>query len=641
MDSLRNTVWQSVLADPGSMTQEQTTILALCLTTAILLWSKLGDWNVFYNMKLLVEYLFVSVPTLDLPLTVMEKSMHGDASDDTKMPSYPKDVIQSLKDPNDSAHIQCFDPSTGNHLGKVKAMTNDEVNYICRRAKEAQKIWCQTSYRERRKVLRTLQKYIVTHIDDICRVCTRDSGKTPVDALLGEVMTTCEKIRCVNSNGELWLLPQYRPTGPMMVHKNAYVEYVPFGVLGIIAPWNYPFHNLMNHVISGLFSGNAVVSKVSEHTSWSSANYFSRMVHAALVANGHNPDLVQVVTGFGDAGAALVDCNDVDKIIFTGSPQVGRLVMKGCAMAPSLKPVVLELGGKDPMVLCDDVKLEEVMPWAMRGCFQNCGQNCCGVERIFVYESIHDEFVDNILQKIKALRQGPPLCKASNRVNGPDGMDCGSMVMDSQCDLIQELIDDAVSKGAKVHCGGKRNAAFQNGQFYEPTLISGIDVLNKDMRICSEEVFGPVMCVIKVPNNDDELCLQMINDPKCSFGLGSSVYSGNKKRAEALGRRIRSGMFTANDFGVNYLIQSLPFGGVGESGFGRFAGPEGLRACCLERSVVVDRIPFVKTSIPPPIDYPISTKRGMAFGSALINLFYNESFLFGKLMAIIGLIKNG
>jgi len=242
-------------------------------------------------------------------------------------------------------------------------------------------------------------------------------------------MTTCEKIRCINSEGEKWLEKSYRTTGPMMVHKSAYVEYVPLGVLGVIAPWNYPFHNMLNHVISGLFSGNAVVSKVSEHTSWSSG-YFTRIVRAALEANGHNPDVVQTITGFGEAGAALVAHPDVDKIIFTGSPAVGKLVMAGAA--PHLKPVILELGGKDPMVFTEDVKVEEVIPWAMRGCYQNCGQNCCGVERLFVYEGVYEEFLDVAERKVKALRQGVPL-----KCGGEEGeVDCGAMVMDGQIGTI-------------------------------------------------------------------------------------------------------------------------------------------------------------------------------------------------------------
>lgn len=475
-------------------------------------------------------------------------------------------------------------------------------------------------------VLRTIQQYILSHQEDICRVCARDSGKPKVDALLGEVMTTCEKIRCINQNGQEWLQRSYRPVGPMMIHKTAYVEYVPYGVLGVIAPWNYPFHNMLNHVISGLFSGNAVVSKVSEYTSWSAA-YFTRIVKAALEVNGHDSDVVQTLTGLGECGQALVQSPYVDKIIFTGSPGVGRKVMSGCA--PHLKPCVLELGGKDPMVFCDDVKMKDVVPWAMRGCFQNCGQNCCGVERLFVYESIQSKFLTAIVPRVEALRQGVP-----NAVCGNDGnVDCGAMIMPAQLDIIEALVKDAVEKGAKLHCGGKRNSS-QKGQFFEPTVLSGI---TSDMRISKEEVFGPVMCIITVPNDSDDECIRLVND--CDFGLGASVYSSSQKRAVKIGSAIRSGMVTINDFGVNYLIQSLPFGGVKESGFGRFAGPEGLRACCLERSVVIDRIPGVKTSIPPPIDYPIEAKQGLNFSMSLMKIIYSES-LFSKLAAIVQLIKN-
>lgn len=382
---------------------------------------------------------------------------------------------------------------------------------------------------------------------------------------------------------------------------------------------------MLNHIISGIFAGNAVVGKVSEHTSWS-AEYFGRIVQKALLVHGHDPNLVQTVTGFAEAGAALVDDALVEKIIFTGSPAVGKLVMKGASKHP--KPVILELGGKDAMVFLDDVKFKDVVPWAMRGCFQNCGQNCVGVERLFVYESIHDKFIETVTPKVEALRQGVPLatCGASGDV------DCASMVTEEQIDLIQALIDDAVSKGATVHCGGKRSTSLK-GQFYEPTVISGI---TSDMRISKEETFGPVMCIIKVPNDDDDECVRLVNDSP--FGLGSSVFCSDQARGLKIGRQFKSGMFIVNDFGSNYLIQSLPFGGVKESGFDRFAGIEGLRACCLERSIVIDRIPGVKTTIPPPIDYPM-TKGSLGFGDGLIQLFYNES-LIGKIKGIFSIIKN-
>ena len=268
----------------------------------------------------------------------------------------------------------------------------------------------------------------------------------------------------------------------------------------------------------------------------------------------------------------------------------------------------------------------------MRGCFQNSGQNCCGVERLFLYESIESKFINIIVTKVQALRQGIPTVNAFCKSDGD--VDCGAMIMEGQMDIIQELIDDAVSKGAKLHCGGKRNPSL-DGQFYEPTVISGI---KSEMRISKEEVFGPVMCIISVPNDSDDECIRLVNE--CNFGLGSSVYSASQSRGMKIGKQIRSGMFTVNDFGVNYLIQSLPFGGVNESGFGRFAGPEGLRACCLERSIVEDRIPGVRTSIPPPIDYPIQKEKGLPFGMCLIDLFYSESF-WTKAKSIFGLIKYG
>lgn len=385
----------------------------------------------------------------------------------------------------------------------------------------------------------------------------------------------------------------------------------------------------MNHIISGIFAGNAVVGKVSEHTCWSAVAYYSFIVREALRVNGHDPELLQTITGYGDAGSALVSNPLVDKVIFTGSPAIGKKVME--TASKTLKPVVLELGGKDAMVLLDDVKLASVVPWVMRGCFQNSGQNCVGVERVVVYEGIYDEFIDTILPRVKALRQGGPVACGTEFTAD---IDCGALVMESEIDHIQTLVDDAVKKGARLLAGGHRNKTLK-GQFYVPTML--VDV-TPDMEIFQEEVFGPVMTVIKVPNNSDSDCVRIVNDSR--FGLGSSVYCGDAKRGLRIGRQIRSGMCCINDFGSNYLVQSLPFGGVNDSGFGRFAGIEGLRACCLERSILTDRFPGIRTSIPSPINYPIDKDKGLPFANSLIQLFYNTSVL-GKIKAIIGLIKYG
>ena len=336
-----------------------------------------------------------------------------------------------------------------------------------------------------------MMKFILEHQDDIVRLCVRDSGKTELGASFGEVLPSCEKIQWIIDNGEEVLSPQQRSAARLMMYKNAWIEYCPLGVLGIISPFNYPFHNFINHIISGLFSGNAVVVKVSEHTSWS-ADYFYRFVREALVQAKNSgvvpmasPDLVQVITGFGESGAALVS-SGVDKIIFTGSTQVGRMVMQGAAKAKTLTPCVLELGGKDPFIIMEDADLNSVFKLLMRGVFQNCGQNCIGVERVYVHEKLYKNFLILATEKIKNLRQGKPFSKGT--------CDLGATTMPGQLAIIESLVRDAVKCGARVVVGGKRRMELAPGLFYEPTIL--VDVTH-EMRISKEEVFGPVMVVMK------------------------------------------------------------------------------------------------------------------------------------------------
>jgi len=593
------------------------TTLVSVFFLAVLLIEK---YAILYHMKLWIEYLTTTVPTLDITMTSAESEDDGVKGDPV--------TDMTLLDKNDKTKLNCFDPSTKQFLGHAENMSADKVNEILEKAKVAQNEWRKTTFAQRRMVLRTIQKYIVNHVEDICRVSARESGKPKVDAVMGEILTTCEKIRTICEWGEYWLRPNYRPSGPVMMHKNAWVEYVPLGIIVAIAPWNYPFHNSINHVISGLIAGNAVVGKVSEHASWSAA-YFGRILRQALVVNGHNPDIVATVTGLAESGAALCTSPLVDKIIFTGSTPIGRKVMESAVK--NLTPLVLELGGKDVMVLRHDVKVQNVIPFVMRGCFQNSGQNCVGVERVLVYESIYDEFLQQVVPKVKALRQGSPLPSSA----GADGkVDCGSMIMPRQLEIVLDLVEDAVKKGATLHCGGKVNPNL-NGQFFEPTVLSGV---TPEMEIFNKEVFGPVMTVVKVPEDDDEECIRLVN--QCEFGLGSSIFTDDDDVGLAIGRQFRTGMLTVNDYASNYLIQSLPFGGIKESGFGRFAGIEGLRALCVERAIVVDKTSFIRTSIPQVINYPIDMVKGFLFTESLVQLFYNEN-LFDKIKGILGLIKYG
>lgn len=245
--------------------------------------------------------------------------------------------------------LQCWNPSTCEHIGEMDDMTPDQVTDAIKKAQKAQISWQHTSFETRKRFIKILLKYTLAEIDTICRVSMRESGKVKMDAVLGEITPTVEKMRWMLANGEEVLRPEARGgKGLLTLHKSARIEYRPLGVIAVFAPFNYPFTNLMNHIISGCFAGNAVVAKVSEFTSLSSRLYL-RVVRKALVEVGGDPDLVQVVTGLAQCGAALASSPLIHKIIFTGSDKIGKLIMKQAS--DNLTPCVLELGGKDPFVV--------------------------------------------------------------------------------------------------------------------------------------------------------------------------------------------------------------------------------------------------------------------------------------------------
>ncbi|KAI9501549.1 Aldehyde/histidinol dehydrogenase [Coemansia spiralis] len=509
--------------------------------------------------------------------------------------------------------IQCFDPATGRSLGQVKANTTDELAEKIHRAREAQKIWAKTSFEQRRQVLRTLNEFVLAHQREICQVACRDSGKTLVDATLGEVLTTSAKLQWTIKNGEVALADDFRDPGFMMMYKRAKVVYQPRGLVAALVSWNYPFHNTIGPVISALFSGNAIIVKASEHVAWSMP-YWEQMVKRALNVCGHDPDLVHFVTGFADIGVAITSSPLIDHITFIGSPEVGKLVMKSASA--NLTPVTLELGGKDCAIVFADADMNQCVPVLMRSVIQNASQNCIGIERILVQEQIYDKFVDEMTRRIKAVRVGSILDDEPNTV------DCGAMVLPNCFDRLESLIADAVAKGARCLVGGHEFAhpRHSKGQYFEPTLL--VDV-TPEMDITRNETFGPIMVVMKFKNEQDALN-KVHSSP---YGLGSSVFSGDRARGRRVALNLRTGMTNVNDFGVNYICQSLPFGGVGISGFGRFAGPEGLRALCVEKAFTEDRIPFVKTPIPPIVDYPIQdTEKGYMFTQQIVAFAYSDTW---------------
>jgi len=489
--------------------------------------------------------------------------------------------------------IPCHDPATLQSLGEIPVVSPDEVRERVRRARRAQERWAETSFAERRRALRALLDHLLDHADELVDVICRDAGKTRENALLGEIWPICEKLRHTIATGERDLAPE-RVSPGMLLHKTATIEYRPLGTIGVICPWNFPLQNVLGPTIPALMAGDAVVVKVSEWTSWS-APRIQRIFDETLPE-----DLVQVITGYAETGAAL--CNTVDKIVFTGSMANGRRVAAQCAK--TLTPAILELGGKDAMIVCDDADLDQAVHAALAGTFIASGQMCLAAERILVFDAIHDRFVEEVVRAASSLRQGAPL----------DGktVDVGAMTMPSQLDVVERLVDDAVRKGATLRLGGKR-ARGLGGHFFPPTVLTGVD---PSMAIFREETFGPVMAIARV--RDEAHALAVANDSE--YGLGSTVFTRDRARARRFADRLVAGSTVVNDFGLAYMANELPFGGVRGSGWGRLNGREGIRAMCNVRSVLVDRFPLHR----PVKLYPVADG-DYARTRAILDLLYRRS----------------
>ncbi|MEM9457090.1 MAG: aldehyde dehydrogenase family protein [Myxococcota bacterium] len=468
--------------------------------------------------------------------------------------------------------ICCFDPATRQLLGSVPVDDPADVRAAIARAREAQVGWAETSFALRRRVLRRVADAVLTHVDDLVELIVRDSGKTRENALMGEIWTVLEKLRWTATHGPRHLRPQTVSSG-LLLHKRARLEFHPLGVIGAILPWNYPFQNIMNPLIPALMAGNGFVVKPSEWVAWS-AQRFVQLVRDALAAEGQSPDLVQVVQGYGETGQALIE-GGIDSLVFIGSVKNGQRVLE--AAARTITPVVLELGGKDPFIVCDDADLEQAAHAALAGCFISAGQNCVAAERLLVFDAAYEPFERRVGELVSSFRQGQPLA-------GPT-VDMGAMVTPMQLEIVEHLVTRAVAQGARIVTGGHRVLA-EHGDYFAPTVLADV---TPDMEIMQEETFGPVMLLCRV--RDEHHAIQIANGT--GYGLSSSVFSRDRARARRIADRLQAGMTAINEFGgMTYMAQELTFGGVKASGFGRINGREGLHACCNIKAVLDDRLPL-------------------------------------------------
>jgi acyl-CoA reductase-like NAD-dependent aldehyde dehydrogenase len=464
--------------------------------------------------------------------------------------------------------LEIKNPGTGEKVGSVPVFTAAEVEAAVGRARTASVQWGALSHDDRADELGRFRRAIAESCDELAELIHRENGKPRLDALV-EIFMALSHLDHAIKRASTAMATKKVATG-LMANYRATVAYHPLGVIGVIGPWNYPIFTPMGSIAYALAAGNAVVFKPSELTPLIGARLGEIAARTIAI-----PNVFQVVTGAGATGAALAKAA-VDKIAFTGSSATGKKIM--IAAAERLTPVLLELGGKDPMIVAEDADLDKAADAAVFGALTNAGQACVSIERIYVVEGIYDRFVNKVVEEVRALKVGG------------DDAHLGAMTSAAQVAIVKDHLEDAIKKGARALTGGPDAIS---GQYIQPTVL--VDVTH-DMKIMKDETFGPVVPIAKVANLEE--AVRLSNDTR--YGLGSSVWG--KASVRELAARVKAGMTSINSVVAFAAVTSLPFGGIGESGFGRIHGDEGIREFTRIKSTAeeVFSLPMAVTSFKLP-----------------------------------------
>jgi len=461
-----------------------------------------------------------------------------------------------------------LNPATLEESGRVLKTDMNSFPVRFRKARAAQAVWAAKSYRERAEHILKIKDYVVKNADELARIVSRDNGKSRMDALATEVIPCALGAEWYAKNAEKHLKPHKIPFSNLLFfNKKNQLQRLPLGVVGIISPWNYPLTIPFGEVVMGLMAGNAIILKVAASTVMVGAA-IERMVAAGDLPEG----LFQHVVGSGSGVSKAFFENKVDKIFFTGSVPVGKILMK--AAADTLTPLSLELGGKDPMIVCEDADLERASNGAAWAGYQNAGQSCGGVERVYVHERIYDAFVNLLAEKTRAIRHG---------YDEDYEVEMGSMTTKEQMETVAAQVESALKDGAEIVAQSTKKGDAK-GYFYPATLLKNV---NHDMEIMREETFGPVIPVM--PYKTIEEAIDLANDS--SMALTSSVWTKNLAEGRLIAARLHSGVSTINDHLYTHGQSETPWGGWKDSGLGRTHGPLGLHEMTHAKLINWDILP--------------------------------------------------
>ncbi len=494
--------------------------------------------------------------------------------------------------------LESFSPATGHSLGFVETTPPERLQQVVDEVAQVQPFWAQLTLGDRARYMERAAQVVIDESDEIRDLIVREQGKPRNEAFSMEVLPTIDALGWVAREGQKLLSDEKIPMSQLFLKtKSSAFTYEPLGVIGVIAPWNYPWSIPFGEVALALMAGNGVVLKPASLTP-----LIGERIRMAFERAGVPDGLLRVVHGPG-TGAALVQ-SSVHKVFFTGSVDTGRGVAEQCARR--LKGCVLELGGKDPMIVLADAKLDHAISGALWGGFANAGQTCSGIERVYVMREVADRFIDGVIAGAQRLRVGDPLSWDT---------EIGPMVSREQYELVSELVDDAVASGATRRCGGPLPGPSDLGSaaFYGPTVLTGV---TPEMRIMREEIFGPVLPITVVDSEEEALALA--NDSR--FGLGASVWTSDRSRGERIAREIEAGMVWINDHMFSHGACQCSWGGVKESGLGRTHSKFGLYEC-----VNIKLRVWESSATRDPWWYPYDETLGSALRQAAVILYGRPS----------------